>query len=117
MAAKKKTGRPRSVMTPEKELEILTAIRLGLREGTAANACGVAAQTLRSHIDRNPDFADKIATSMASAERNALVAVCERFDDDWRAATWFLERRFPETWGKRDAPPIEAEHQPDPRFD
>jgi hypothetical protein len=57
MAAKKRTGRPRSVMTPEKELEILTAIRLGLREGTAANACGVAAQTLQTrsqHLWRRP---------------------------------------------------------------
>ena len=117
MTDKKRTGRPRSVMTADKELEVLTAIRLGLREGSAAAACGVPTSTLRSHIDRNPVFAEKVATSMATAERKALVAVCAKFDEDWRAATWFLERRFPETWGKREAPPLEADHQPDPRFD
>jgi transposase len=117
MADKKRTGRPRSVMTPDKELEILTAIRLGLREATAANVCGVQSQTLHSHKQRHPEFADKIATSMAACERKALVAVVERFEDDWRAATWFLERRFPDVWGRREAPPIQAEHEPDPRFD
>ena len=115
--ASKGKGRPRSVMTPDKEIEILTAIRLGLREATAANVCGVPAQTFHSHKQRNADFADKVATCMAAAERKALVAVVERFNDDWRAATWFLERRFPDVWARRDAPPLQAEHEPDPRFD
>lgn len=122
MASKKASkkganGRPRAVMTPEKELEILTAIRLGLRPATAANANGVRAQTLHSHTTRHPEFAEKVEQAVATCERRALIAVVEKFDTDLRAATWFLERRFPDVWGKRDAPPIEADHEPDPRFD
>ena len=116
-AKKTKNGRPRSVMTSEKEIEILTAIRLGLRPASAAAANGVRAQTLHSHRERHAEFAEKVEQAVAACERRAVIAVVEKFDTDLRAATWFLERRFPDVWGKRDAPPIETEHEPDPRFD
>lgn len=98
----KKTGRPRSVMTPEMETQIITAVKLGLREGTAARIAEIAPQTLRSHRDRHPEFAAKLEAAAATGERNALAAVVEKMRKDWKAAAWFLERRFPAEWARRE---------------
>ncbi len=38
-------------------------------------------------------------------------------DKQWTAAAWMLERRFPERYAKREMPAVEAQHEPDPRFD
>ena len=105
-------SRPRDVMTPEKEAEVLMAVRLGLREGTAARVSEIAPQTLRSHRDRNPGFAEKLAAAEATGERNALAAVVEKMRKDWKAAAWFLERRFAARWGSKIQVGGDAEGEP-----
>ena len=77
-------------MTPEKELEILTAVRLSLRPATAANANGVRAQTLHSHTTRHPEFTEKVEQAVATCERRALISVVEKYDTDLREAANML---------------------------
>jgi hypothetical protein len=46
------------------------------------------------------DFAVKVEEAIAYSEIGLVRQVRSKGDDDWRAAAWMLERRFPETWGK-----------------
>ena len=96
------SGRPRSVMTPEKEIEILTSVKLGLRPATAARIAGLAASTFQSHMQRNEEFRARVEAAEATSDRNALAAIVEKFRKDWKAAAWFLERRFPGEYAKRE---------------
>ncbi len=48
------------------------------------------------------DFSDAIVGARAVGKFAALVAVRSGMTDDWRAAAWFLERSFPEEFGRRD---------------
>ena len=51
-------------------------------------------------------FFAAIKDAMSAAEQDALRIVRnhsnERVPGEWTAAAWFLERRYPSKWGKRD---------------
>lgn len=94
------TGRPRTTMTPEVEAGILTGIRLGLTPTAASQAHGICHQTYSSHRSRNPEFAAAVEAAVAVGERNALASIVRKMQTDWRAAAWFLERRFPQRWAQ-----------------
>ena len=45
------------------------------------------------------DFLDKIQGALFTAERNAVEVIQNAsIGGSWRAAAWFLERRFPSRW-------------------
>lgn len=47
------------------------------------------------------DFSDTIKKAAAGAELHALGKVKSAFGDDWKAAMTYLERRYPDRWGRR----------------
>lgn len=95
-------GRPR-VLDDAKRREIcdLVAAGLSLRETARQVGCGL--NTIRREISRNSAFADKIRTSETLARLNPLSAMQEAVRHNWRAAAWWLERMFPDYFG-RSAP-------------
>ena len=46
-------------------------------------------------------FARAILRASAQAEDKDVARIDRHADDDWRAAAWRLERRFPKRWGQR----------------
>jgi len=53
------------------------------------------------------DFAEAVARARAEAEIAAVARIRERaHDGTWQADAWFLERAFPERWGRRGAIPL-----------
>ncbi len=55
------------------------------------------------------DFSDAIAGARAVGKHDALVAIRSGMTDDWRAAAWFLERSFPDEFGRRDRIEVETD--------
>lgn len=47
-------------------------------------------------------FFKEIEQAEAQAEMTHLKIVEQATQEDWKAAIWWLERRHPETWGRRD---------------
>lgn len=48
------------------------------------------------------DFYDAIKKAEAEAEMRNVAIIQKAAQDTWQAAAWFLERKYPERWGKRD---------------
>jgi hypothetical protein len=99
-------GRP-SVLTPEVRRKLLSGLRCGLSRAAAATRAGIGARTLREWMART-DTAEPYASLRAEIE--AVEADCEaRLSAvvfkaalaDPNQARWLLERRFPQTWGRR----------------
>jgi len=105
----RKSGRPRSEMTPEAEQKILDAVRLGMWPDRAAEMHGIAKSTMRMHKKRNPHFVTAIKKAEAEAESGVHGRMLRHLDDQWTACAWMLERRWPERWAKRELPPTDAE--------
>lgn len=93
---------------------LLERVRDGLPITAAAESCGVSPATVREWLRRGEGrddrpaqepyatFATEVRAAEADLEREALECVQAAADrGTWRAAAWFLERRFPERWGRR----------------
>lgn len=92
---KRKGGRP-SKRNPILEEMILTHIRSGNFKETSCQSCGIDVATLASWINKDPEWAARVAMAEAEAEL-ALVAKIKaaQADGTWRAHAWLLERTRP----------------------
>ncbi len=101
-------GRP-SKLTPERQERIVELIRAGNYMEIAAQAAGIDVSTLYRWLQRGEkarsgkyrQFRDAVMRARVEAEARAVVVVQKAALDDWRAASWWLERAFPDRWGRR----------------
>lgn len=103
-------GRP-TKFTPDVRTRIISAIRNGNTYEASANYGGVSYDSFRGWLKRGEDDADgeffeffnaiKKAEAEAEIESVALIRRSAQ-DGQWQAAAWFLERRKPSDWGRRD---------------
>jgi transposase-like protein len=109
----KRRGRPRELCP-----EIIEAVRTGLEGGLSMSAtCGLIgidrgtvyrwkAKGAEEEDGLYADLYAAIESANANAMQKALDAIYAALDPegkkyDWRAAAWFLERRFPQEWGQK----------------
>lgn len=105
--------------TPELGRQIVANLDRGLMDGDTALLCGVHRHTLQSWINRGfePDadpelqeFAWRYVVATLELEQEHVDNILDaanpdtekdpKFKSDWKAAAWYLERRFPGKWGK-----------------
>lgn len=112
-------------MRPEKiNKEIIDAICEDISQGysfdQAALRNGISASTFFRWLNRGKSIdADSIykylveqvreAANFSEAEALQLVRSSAIVNRNWKASAWFLERRFPEKYGKRKDKSIEIE--------
>lgn len=109
-------GRP-SVFNQERADRLLQAVRGGNYLETAARYAGISYATLRRWILKADDpsapeeyreFKEALEKARADAEVAALAKIQKAASDGaWPAAAWYLERSWPDRWGKRDTSRIE----------
>lgn len=105
-----KPGRP-TKLTPEVEEKILRALRGGNFREVAAAYAGVAKRTFLDWMKAgkdNPDsrmgeFRARVVEAEKGAELHAVATIIKAGGKDHRAMEWFLERKFPERWGRTAA--------------
>ncbi|MDR6862177.1 hypothetical protein J2X64_000558 [Phycicoccus sp. 3266] len=113
-------GRP-SKLTPERADRIVELIGSGVYGAVAARASGISGSTYRAWMARGRDasrdaegraleeadapyaaFHDAVRTTQAQAEAETAAGVYTAGQGSWKAAAWWLERRYPERWGRKD---------------
>lgn len=108
--AQKKTGRPEK-LTPEVQQKIVDAIRMGAYIETAAAYAGINKSTLydwmkrgaRAKSGKYKEFSNAIEKALAESEMRDLAVIAKASQENWQAAAWRLERKFPDRWGRRKA--------------
>jgi transposase len=88
--------------TPEREKRLLQAIRAGNTRRAAAAYAGISDDSLERWAKRCADFADALTRAEAESEVALVAIVRQAASQDWRAAMAILERRWPDSWGKRE---------------
>lgn len=109
MARPKKVYGPQK-LTPEVQEKIVSVIRRGNYIETAAAYAGIAKQTLYNWLRAGErdgegpcyEFMIEVQKAMAESEIRDLAQVELASRDNWQAAAWRLERRFPKRWGRQD---------------
>jgi len=106
-------GRPQAY-SPEKAAKIIAAVRKGLPYKLAAAAGGVSYNTfIRWRNDgSNPDgqphfrqFLNQLREAEAEAAGRLLGLIEKSAKTNWQAASWILEKRHPDLFGKDAKPP------------
>lgn len=98
-AAKRGKGRP-TVMTPDKEKEILAILTMGGSRNIAADYVGIAQGTLHDCIKRDAAFSERIKGAEAKGQIRHIKKVSE--SEQWQASAWMLERKWADEFGRRD---------------
>ena len=73
------------------------------RLNVALRAVGLGELKLYRWLRNYESFGSAIKKAEASCEVRMVRAIAKLSLKDWRAAAWWLERRHPESWGKRVA--------------
>lgn len=96
-------------LTPETSEAICRAIRAGNYREVAARHAGVGHSTLYSWLEKGEarlepyaDFREALQKAEADAEVHAVAIVRQAMPESWQAAMTYLERKFPDRWGRRE---------------
>lgn len=88
---------------------MVEAIRNGNYASTAAEACGISSTTHYRWMEQGEDgiepysgYRDAIKRAEAEAEMNAVKVIKAASLENWTAGAWYLERKFPDKWGRKD---------------
>lgn len=109
---KKQAGRP-SKLTDEAQAAIVSAIERGHYHATAIGFAGIGQSTFTRWMDKGqreePEFeryrAFRAAVLLAdaTAEDVHLTRINQASRAGaWQASAWFLERKYPDRWGRKD---------------
>lgn len=103
-----------SKFTPDIAAAILRAVGAGLAYPQAAALAGVCERTLYNWLESGAAGQEPLATFLqdlksteAKAELEALAAV-KAGGPGWQSRAWYLERKYPERWGRSVRPVAEA---------
>jgi len=92
-------------LTSEQKAQVCAIAAVGCDRQIAARYLGCCLESLRTEIERDPSFARDLVQAEAQAElghmRNVKQAAAE--EKNWRASVWWLERRAPDRYARRDA--------------
>lgn len=116
-------GRP-TKLTPELQHIIVKAVRAGNYMETAAAFAGLHKSTLydwlkrgareKDRVSKDPrlrirkselpfvEFSDALEKALAEAEVRDVAIIGKAAEEQWQAAAWRLERKFPERWGRKE---------------
>lgn len=102
-------GRP-TKLTPEIQNRICTALRAGNYRDAAADYAGIDGGTLRRWLARGEReqsgtyraFRAAVREAEAAAELRVVAQWQQHMPESWQACRDYLERRFPDRWGRRD---------------
>lgn len=112
-----RNGRPVK-LTPELQNEICKVIRAGNYIETAAAFAGVSKQTLYNWMRKGRqaksgkyrEFLDAVKKALAESEVRDVMIIAKAAEENWQAAAWRLERKFPDRWGRKDRIDANLEH-------
>lgn len=104
-----KAGRP-SVMTPEAVEKLLQALRAGNFRNVAAEWAGISQRVFREWMAKGKDekagsfrdFRRRVLEAEKAAEIRAVGLLMKAAEHDAKHASWWLERKFPERWGRKE---------------
>jgi hypothetical protein len=92
----------RSDRTPEREAALLQQLRLGNTRSAAASYVEIGRATFYRWLE-DETFRDTVERAEAEAESRFLAQIAKAAaDGTWTAAAWWLERRRPEAYARRD---------------
>lgn len=99
---------------------LIKCIRAGLSYKRAADFCGISEQSFidyrrqgqRDSEAERKSICSELFEGIKKAEAEAILLRLKNIQDaskeHWQASAWFLERKYPDEWGKKDRHALEG---------
>lgn len=94
---KRRVGRP-TKRTPEIERAFLHGIEMGLSIRECCIIAGISRETYSQWMKNFPEFSDLKRYAEFKPMERALKCIRDAMFHNWRAAAWWLERRYPQEY-------------------
>ena len=102
-------GRP-SKLTPEVQEKVAASIRAGNFRYVAGLWAGIAERTFETWMrlgkarprSKHGEFRRAVLEAEKAAEMRCVALVMKAASQDARHAEWWLERKYPQRWGRKD---------------
>lgn len=93
------------MLTDDQRREALLIASVGCDRETAAKYVGCNLQQLNATVYGEPEFAEQLRRAEAGCELAHMRNIQQAARDErhWRASVWWLERRLPDRYARRDA--------------
>lgn len=91
----------KSKYEPERVQKILDAIRLGATHELACNYAGVSITTFYEWKSTKAEFSEAVKQAEGAGAVKWLERIEAAANEQWQAAAWKLERRYPEQYGRQ----------------
>jgi transposase len=113
-----------SKFTQRRRTAIIRKIREGSYIEVAARSNGIAPKTFYEWMKRGEaegaeehdpeyhEFANAVRDAEAAGEAKAAKQILEQGKADAKHLQWWLERKYPERWGRREAVDVTSKGQP-----
>lgn len=96
-------------LTPEIQTKLSSAIAAGNYHEVACDLVGVGTTTFynwmkkgeKSSSGKFREFWESIKKAEAVAEAKRIKLITDAAEQNWQAAAWYLERRYPNKWGRQ----------------
>ena len=106
----------KSKLTPQRQQRICEALRAGNTRAASAAYGGIDESTLYRWIARGEaatrgaysEFRKAIKEAESAAEIRNVALIQKAAQETWTAAAWWLERRKPDDWARRETRRIEG---------
>ena len=85
-----------------KKAAVLEALRQGNNRRAACEAVGIGHTTFYRWLEEDGTLRDAVEKAEAEAEQYFVGRVKAATAEQWTAAAWWLERKRPDDWGKRE---------------
>ena len=92
-------GRP-TKRTPEVEKALIAAIEIGAPFRVACLSCAISEDAFTEWRRKDPDFARRVDLASGKMALRLLKKIEKNADENFSAAAWLLERRFPESFSR-----------------
>lgn len=101
-------ARPRK-LNPERQQKLVDAIRAGNYQETAAIYAGIGVSTFYRWMQEAAEpgastelveFREAVERAKAESEIRAVTLINTAAQQTWQAAAWYLERSYPQRWGR-----------------
>jgi hypothetical protein len=100
-----------SKRTPALVDALCRLLSAGATRRAACAQVGIHHDSFYAWLERDPTFSDAIQKAESDAELRFTAIVAQAAADSWQAAAWWLERRRPDDYGRRERVDVEIRHQ------
>jgi len=102
----------KSKRTPETAERIITLLKLGNYRDHAYTAAGISHDTFYKWLKADPAFSEAVEKAEAEAISFHMAQIMKASRDGvWQASAWYLERKYPDRFGRQDRRPEGADRQ------